>query len=96
MEKFTYRVAETQSQDRHEQEMKKNRDETENRFRERGTKKNATCWTILFYKKVQCRALFRFIQKRYNVEKRHLAYKLHDKILFLVCIQKTNIQLQIF
>jgi hypothetical protein len=33
MEKFTYRVAKTQSEDSHEQEMK-NRDETEERFRE--------------------------------------------------------------
>jgi hypothetical protein len=33
MEKFAYRVAKTQSQDSHEEEME-NRDETEERFRE--------------------------------------------------------------
>jgi hypothetical protein len=50
MEKFTYRVAKTQSEDSHEQEMG-NTYETEEGSREWGMKKNATSWTFSFYKK---------------------------------------------
>lgn len=88
MEKFTYRVAETQSQEMKKTEMKRRVG-----FESGAWRRMRHVELFCFMKKYNVEHFFALYKKRYNVEKRHLACKLHDKTLFLVCIQKTNIQL---